>query len=79
VLLLYALLHGCARFHEYCLVRSDLDTLLLPLLELLYSAHERTSNQASPLKCVLAVTQGTPRTALCCLSRLFPTQVACSL
>lgn len=22
VLLLYALLHGCARFHEYCLVRD---------------------------------------------------------
>ena len=27
-------------------VRSDLDTMLLPLLELLYSAHERTPNQA---------------------------------
>lgn len=47
VLLLYALLHGCPHFHEYCLVRSDLDTLLLPLLELLYRAHERTPNQAS--------------------------------
>ena len=29
-------------------VRSDLDTLLLPLLELLYSAGQRTPNQARP-------------------------------
>jgi hypothetical protein len=45
VLLLYVLLHSCPRFHEYCLVRSDLDTVLLPLLELLYSAQDRTPNQ----------------------------------
>ncbi|PSC74556.1 dymeclin-like isoform X1 [Micractinium conductrix] len=53
VLLLYALLHGCPHFHEYCLVRSDLDTLLLPLLELLYRAHERTPNQMYMLLIIL--------------------------
>ncbi|KAL4436850.1 hypothetical protein ABPG75_003989 [Micractinium tetrahymenae] len=53
VLLLYTLLHGCPHFHEYCLVRSDLDTILLPLLELLYSAHERTANQMYMLLIVL--------------------------
>lgn len=46
-LLILTGLHACQ-----CLqVRSDLDTLLLPLLELLYSAHERTSNQASDSRC----------------------------
>lgn len=45
VLLLYALLHNCSGFHEYCLVRSDLDTLLMPLLESLYSVSQRTPNQ----------------------------------
>lgn len=53
VLLLYTLLHGCPNFHEYCLVRSDLDTILLPLLELLYSAHERTPNQMYMLLIIL--------------------------
>lgn len=33
-----------------CQVRSDLDSLLLPLLELLYSAQARSPNQASPLQ-----------------------------
>ena len=46
-LLILTGLHACQ-----CLqVRSDLDTLLLSLLELLYSAHERTSNQASDSRC----------------------------
>ncbi|KAL4436991.1 hypothetical protein ABPG75_004130, partial [Micractinium tetrahymenae] len=53
VLLLYTLLHGCPHFHEYCSVRSDLDTVLLPLLELLYSAHERTASQMYMLLIVL--------------------------
>lgn len=53
VLLLYTLLHGCPHFHEYCLVRSDLDTILLPLLELLYLAHERTANQMYMLLIIL--------------------------
>ncbi len=34
-------------------VRSDLDTLLLPLLELLYSAHQRTANQLYMLLIIL--------------------------
>ena len=34
-------------------VRSDLDTLLLPLLELLYCAHQRTANQLYMLLIIL--------------------------
>ncbi len=34
-------------------VRSDLDTLLLPLLELLYGAHQRTPNQMYMLLIIL--------------------------
>lgn len=34
-------------------VRSDLETLLLPLLELLYSAHQRTANQMYMLLIIL--------------------------
>ncbi len=32
VLLLYVLLHKCHKFQQYVLVRSDADTILLPLL-----------------------------------------------
>ena len=32
VLLLYVLLHKCHRFQQYVLVRSDADTILVPLL-----------------------------------------------
>ncbi|CAH1433814.1 unnamed protein product [Lactuca virosa] len=45
VLLLYALVHGNSDFLEYVLVRTDIDTLLMPLLETLYDASRRTSNQ----------------------------------
>ena len=38
-------------------VRSDLDTLLLPLLELLYSAPRRTANQMYMLLIVLLIVQ----------------------
>eukprot|EP00850_Spirogloea_muscicola_P003308 SM000013S26477 [mRNA] locus=s13:636106:642291:+ [translate_table: standard] len=44
-LLLYSLLHGNVAFLEYVLVRTDLDTLLMPLLEMLYNASRRTPNQ----------------------------------
>ncbi|KAL4432564.1 hypothetical protein ABPG77_000501 [Micractinium sp. CCAP 211/92] len=60
VLLLYTLLHGCPNFHEYCLVRSDLDTILLPLLELLYSAQERTANQMYMLLIILLMLSQDP-------------------
>lgn len=33
VLLLYVLLHKCHRFQQYVLVRSDADTILVPLLQ----------------------------------------------
>ncbi|XP_051129691.1 uncharacterized protein LOC127250441 isoform X2 [Andrographis paniculata] len=44
VLLLYSLVHGNSDFLEYVLVRTDLDTLLMPMLETLYNASSRTSN-----------------------------------
>ena len=44
-LLLYSLLHGNPSFLEYCLVRQDLDTLMLPLMEMLYHTSSRTPNQ----------------------------------
>ncbi|KAL0348902.1 UNVERIFIED_CONTAM: Dymeclin [Sesamum angustifolium] len=44
VLLLYSLVHGNSDFLEYVLVRIDLDTLLMPMLETLYNAPSRTSN-----------------------------------
>lgn len=45
ILLLYSLVHGNSAFLEYVLVRTDLDTLLMPMLETLYNASSRTSNQ----------------------------------
>ncbi|KAL8048019.1 hypothetical protein ABFS82_07G036900 [Erythranthe guttata] len=44
VLLLYSLLHGNSDFLAYVLVRTDVDTLLMPMLETLYNAPSRTSN-----------------------------------
>lgn len=44
VLLLYSLVHGNSNFLEYVLVRTDVDTLLMPMLETLYNAPNRTSN-----------------------------------
>jgi hypothetical protein len=44
-LLLYSLLHGNTSFLEYCLVRQDMDTVMLPLMEMLYNAPSRTPNQ----------------------------------
>ncbi|KEH43790.1 putative dymeclin [Medicago truncatula] len=45
VLLLYSLLQGNSAFLEYVLVRTDIDTLLMPILEALYNAQSRTPNQ----------------------------------
>ena len=55
VLLLYALLHGTPHFNDYCMARSDIDSLLLPILELLYSAKGRTANQLYMLLIVLLI------------------------
>ncbi|KAK1265782.1 hypothetical protein QJS04_geneDACA023212 [Acorus gramineus] len=55
VLLLYSLVQGNSDFLEYVLVRTDLDTLLMPVLEMLYNASRRTSNQIYMLLIVLLI------------------------
>lgn len=45
VLLCYALLHRNATFQEFCLARSDIELLLMPLLEALYRAPEQSAKQ----------------------------------
>ncbi|KAJ9538226.1 hypothetical protein OSB04_030959 [Centaurea solstitialis] len=55
VLLLYALVHGNSDFLEYVLVRTDIDTLLMPLLETLYDASRRTSNQIYMVLIILLI------------------------
>ncbi|XP_038707311.1 dymeclin isoform X1 [Tripterygium wilfordii] len=55
VLLLYTLLQGNSDFLEYVLVRTDLDTLLMPILETLYNASKRTSNQIYMLLIILLI------------------------
>uniref|UniRef100_A0A0E0JPB7 Dymeclin n=1 Tax=Oryza punctata TaxID=4537 RepID=A0A0E0JPB7_ORYPU len=55
VLLLYSLVHGNCDFQEYVLVRTDLDTLLMPILEMLYNASRKTSNQIYMLLIVLLI------------------------
>ncbi|PIA45068.1 hypothetical protein AQUCO_01700543v1 [Aquilegia coerulea] len=55
VLLLYSLVHGNSDFLEYVLVRTDLDTLLIPILETLYNASRRTSNQIYMLLIILLI------------------------
>ncbi|KAA8548686.1 hypothetical protein F0562_000370 [Nyssa sinensis] len=55
VLLLYSLVHGNSDFLEYVLVRTDMDTLLMPILETLYNASRRTSNQIYMLLIILLI------------------------
>ncbi|KAH9298090.1 hypothetical protein KI387_029772 [Taxus chinensis] len=55
ILLLYSLLHGNSDFLEYVLVRTDLDTLLMPVLEMLYDAPRRSSNQIYMLLIILLI------------------------
>uniref|UniRef100_A0A2P2MPV0 Dymeclin n=1 Tax=Rhizophora mucronata TaxID=61149 RepID=A0A2P2MPV0_RHIMU len=55
VLLLYTLVHGNSYFLEYVLVRTDLDTLLMPILETLYNASKRTSNHIYILLIILLI------------------------
>eukprot|EP00245_Coleochaete_scutata_P002264 TRINITY_DN1297_c0_g2_i1.p1 TRINITY_DN1297_c0_g2~~TRINITY_DN1297_c0_g2_i1.p1 ORF type:complete len:518 (+),score=93.00 TRINITY_DN1297_c0_g2_i1:66-1556(+) len=54
-LLLYSLVHANPSFLEYVLVRTDLDTLLMPLLEMLYNASCRTPNQIYMLLIILLI------------------------
>ncbi|KAF6173382.1 hypothetical protein GIB67_027077 [Kingdonia uniflora] len=67
ILLLYTLVQGNSDFLEYVLVRADLDTLslltghsgdelqLMPVLETLYNASRRTSNQIYMLLIILLI------------------------
>ncbi|KAF3957893.1 hypothetical protein CMV_017140 [Castanea mollissima] len=55
VLLLYSLLQGNSNFLEYVLVRTDLDTLLMPILEALYNAPRRSANQIYMLLIILLI------------------------
>ncbi|KAG9133625.1 hypothetical protein Leryth_019459 [Lithospermum erythrorhizon] len=55
VLLLYSLVQGNSNFLEYVLVRTDLDTLLVPLLETLYNASKRSSNHIYMVLIILLI------------------------
>uniref|UniRef100_N1R3P1 Dymeclin n=1 Tax=Aegilops tauschii TaxID=37682 RepID=N1R3P1_AEGTA len=55
VLLLYSLVHGNCDFQEYVLVRTDLDSLLMPIFEMLYDASRKTSNQIYMLLITLLI------------------------
>ncbi|XP_028106952.1 dymeclin-like [Camellia sinensis] len=55
ILLLYSLVHGNSNFLEYVLVRTDLETLLMPMLETLYNASKGTSNQIYMVLIILLV------------------------
>lgn len=55
ILLLYSLVYENADFLEYVLVRTDLDTLLMPLLKTLYNASKRSSNQIYMVLIILLI------------------------
>ncbi|KAL0002585.1 hypothetical protein SO802_016366 [Lithocarpus litseifolius] len=55
VLLLYSLLQGNSNFLEYVLARTDLDTLLMPILEALYNAPRSSANQIYMLLMILLI------------------------
>lgn len=58
VLLLYHLTHGCRLFQDYCLSRTDPETVLLPLLRSLYACPERAANQMYMLQVRPGVARG---------------------
>ncbi|MCO5604280.1 hypothetical protein L7F22_058445 [Adiantum nelumboides] len=55
VLLLYTLVHGNAAFLKYVLVRTDLDTLIVPLLEMLYESSSKSVKQTYMLVIILLI------------------------
>lgn len=55
VLLLYSLVHGNPAFLEYVLVRTDIDILLMPLMEMLYDAPRKTPKQIYMLLIILLI------------------------
>ncbi|CAL5333848.1 unnamed protein product [Camellia sinensis] len=55
ILLLYSLVHGNSDFLEYVMVRTDLDALLMPMLETLYNASKGTSNQIYMVLIILLI------------------------
>jgi hypothetical protein len=56
-LLLYTLLHGSRSFQEYVLVRSDPETLLVPVLQQLYQADKARANHLYMLQVRWGVAQ----------------------
>lgn len=54
-LLLYTLLHGSRTFQEYVLVRSDPETLLLPVLQQLYQADKARANHLYMLQIIVLI------------------------
>eukprot|EP00878_Enallax_costatus_P040177 GHUV01046185.1.p1 GENE.GHUV01046185.1~~GHUV01046185.1.p1 ORF type:complete len:259 (+),score=79.14 GHUV01046185.1:162-938(+) len=54
-LLLYTLLHGSKSFQEYVLVRSDPESLLVPVLQQLYKANKRRANHLYMLQIILLI------------------------
>lgn len=54
-LLLYQLLQSCLPFREYVLVRSDLETLIIPLLKLLYNVKQQNLSQFYLLSIILLI------------------------
>jgi hypothetical protein len=58
-LLLYTLLHGSRSFQEYVLVRSDPETLLVPVLQQLYQADKARANHLYMLQVRWGATCGT--------------------
>ncbi|XP_051129403.1 uncharacterized protein LOC127250263 isoform X2 [Andrographis paniculata] len=55
ILLLYSLVHGNSYFLEYVLVRTDLDTLMMPMLETLYNVPRRTANHIYMVLIILLI------------------------
>lgn len=55
IVLLYSLLQETPHFNQYCMARSDLDFLVLPILELLYMARGRSANQLYMMLIVLLI------------------------
>lgn len=54
-LLLYQLLLSCQSFREYVLVRSDLETLIIPVLKLMYNVKLKNQSQLYLLSIILLI------------------------
>ncbi|GMH33193.1 hypothetical protein BSKO_01027 [Bryopsis sp. KO-2023] len=54
-LLLYQLLQSCQPFREYVLVRSDLETLLIPVLRVMYNVNSQNQSELYLLSIILLI------------------------